>query len=122
MDYIDKLFLKFSGFIVSYFILRDLAKNKSIFPGATGEANGQQNNTGVGSVGSYQSSGGSPESHGALSPVHSPPHPLSSPSQQQNGSLDDTSVMMRENDHIQCLMAFKQEPSIDHSYWLFNYY
>lgn len=56
--------------------------NNQVILGATAESNGQQATvTSAGSVGSYQSSGGSPESHSALSPAHSPRH---------NGALSDT--------------------------------
>ncbi|XP_075217195.1 hepatocyte nuclear factor 4 isoform X5 [Lycorma delicatula] len=91
----------------------DSLLQEMLLGGATAEANGQQTNTGAGSVGSYQSSGGSPESHGALSPVHSPPQSLASPPQ-QNGTLDNSAVIIRENDDF--CMGFKQEPSIEHNY------
>ncbi|XP_046662612.1 hepatocyte nuclear factor 4-gamma-like isoform X2 [Homalodisca vitripennis] len=90
--------------------------------GATAESNGQQTNapvTAASSVGSYQSSGGSPESHSALSPVHSPNQhngmsdPLGSPSQHELESPISSSVMLRELSEPDYHMAFKQEPSLD---------
>lgn len=75
--------------------------------GATAENNGQSTSAAVqttaGSVTSYQSSGGSPESQSALSPVHSP--------QEQNGVCDANGIdspMLRELSDPDYHMAFKQ--------------
>ncbi|XP_054277224.1 hepatocyte nuclear factor 4-gamma-like isoform X2 [Macrosteles quadrilineatus] len=61
---------------------------------------------GTNSVGSYQSSGGSPESHCALSPVNSP-------AGQHNGAEHDTSTILRDLNQPDYRMAFKQEPSLE---------
>lgn len=83
------------------------------FKGATAEQNGQQpchglNAAEAGSVGSYQSSGGSPESHSALSPVHSP-----GTHNGHNGAMNSpihSAVILRDlTDPDDYRMAFKQE-------------
>ncbi|RZF48374.1 hypothetical protein LSTR_LSTR007541 [Laodelphax striatellus] len=100
----------------------DSLLQEMLLGGATTDANNQQNNTGGGSVGSYQSSNGSPDSHAALSPEHSPhSHSLASPPQ-QNGSMEATPVIMQERDDNDVMsvpydhIGFKQEPSLEHTY------
>uniref|UniRef100_A0A1B6MHM9 Hepatocyte nuclear factor 4 n=1 Tax=Graphocephala atropunctata TaxID=36148 RepID=A0A1B6MHM9_9HEMI len=89
----------------------DSLLQEMLLGGATAESNGQQTApvTAGSSVGSYQSSGGSPESHSALSPAHSPSnHNGISDPHHDLGSPLPSSVILRDLSEPDYRMAFKQ--------------